>query len=644
MDALTKPVAQRESLYSTPDAGFTLDQNLISQWLSWKLIYVDGSNEDRETAWLRLMDCLLRRAVTLDLSGLNLTELPKDLPLFILALNVDKNQLTALPDDLPADLTLISAEQNWLTHLPKTLPDNLQELNVSINQLSALSGNLPKSLIRLYANNNQLTQLPDTLPDSLQVLSVSRNDLNELPARLPAGLCVLEVTENILSQPPATLPAGINSLNLARNMLIRGPSLWPPRLKTLNLSNNRLTVMPENLPDTLVDLNISNNPINELTLADPQRFTALRLLDISRTSLRPISSNIWQLPAQCNIVVESNFIVNRLMHGFDAFIASSGSRGPRFIINPLHYNHPTPHPTLAEAAAYWYPPARRTGVRRAWNVIARNNVDSSIELTKFLHYLAGSIHEKALPGFRSYMRARLDQWTHKPALLHQAMLVAHEATTTCEDRITLTLKEIEKGELVFNIEQGAYDKDLPALVTRGRVIYRQEKLQHIAVNRINAYPQSDAVEVYLAYLVKLNKRLALNSHINRIRFYYLSELRQKDIDSAEHEVKQEENSEFVPWLLRWSPWDGVMNRMDPTGYAQMLAWREETLENTYQQRLQSRLAELALRPDAPLADDAAVQLGKTVIDEIETECRLPLLRQLLGDRRQLALIEPFWRQ
>lgn len=618
------------------------DDSLKEHWRAWSDIYADGSNESRDIAFMRLLECLRLGSATLDLSGLCLTELPKKLPPCINELIADNNQLTELPPELPSGLKKISIENNWLCRLPDDLPPGLIKLKVSANQLQELPASLPPNLAKLYANNNQITQLPDTLPDSIIELMVIRNDLSTLPETLPVELKILDAKQNVLLKLPDNLPNKLKSLNLAHNMLLNVDINWPPSLEKLTLSHNRLTSLPNNLPSTLLELSVHDNQLTVETLPDFQRLSALCFIDLGRNFLRDVPDTIMYLMPTCTIFLENNLFTDSVRERINASSLSLNYNGPQIMFSLEQYGVRVSVPALHEVVTRWCPPQSKDKICQLWQDIASENNALSIHFAQFLLKLSDSIYSIIIPDFKQYIGQWLDRMAAIPDLRQQIMLIAQEAAESCGDRLALTLNDMEKAQVIYDIEHGRYDNDTQALITRAREMYRHEKLQKLAIARTNAEPKTDAIEIYLAYQVKLNKALALNSPIKQMQFFHLSGLTAKDIEQAETQIKQQENSEFTSWLLLWSPWQQAMGRLDPQNHAQMLATRQSALKFIYSQRLQQQLDTLQWRHDARLTEDAIAVIGKQLSDEIEIECRLPYLWIFLAARNQLALIDPIW--
>lgn len=114
--------------------GKSIDSNqgddLRQKWAVWSE-RATGLGQCRESALIRLLDCQKRNALSLDLGGLGLTELP-DLPAGIEELNAGNNALTAL-FVIPSGLKRLDVSHNLLEYLP-SVPSTVEELNLANNK------------------------------------------------------------------------------------------------------------------------------------------------------------------------------------------------------------------------------------------------------------------------------------------------------------------------------------------------------------------------------------------------------------------------------------------------------------------------------------------------------------------------------
>ena len=156
----------------------------------------------------RISDCYSHGGTILDLSNLsflNLTTLPDNLPTDLHTLDCYRNNLTTLPNNLPKNLHTLNCYGNNLTTLPNNLPKNLKVLYCSKNSLTTIPNNLPVNLHTLHCYGNNLTTLPNNLPNNLKVLNCSRNNLTTIPNNLPTNLHTLYCSENNLTILPIEL-------------------------------------------------------------------------------------------------------------------------------------------------------------------------------------------------------------------------------------------------------------------------------------------------------------------------------------------------------------------------------------------------------------------------------------------------------
>jgi internalin A len=179
-------------------------------------------------------------AKSLDLSGMDLTELPEEIRLLtnLEALNLFNNKLTSLPDSIRQlnQLQLLFLNDNHLTSLPESIGEfcQLQQLEVNNNELTSLTNSIGQlnHLKILYLGKNQLTSLPDSIGElnQLQKIILNDNKLTYLPDSIGKlnQLQELDLRSNQLT----TIPDSIGQLS---------------QLQTLELSQNRLTSLPESI-------------------------------------------------------------------------------------------------------------------------------------------------------------------------------------------------------------------------------------------------------------------------------------------------------------------------------------------------------------------------------------------------------------
>ncbi|EOX8556817.1 TPA_asm: E3 ubiquitin--protein ligase [Salmonella enterica] len=424
-------------------------------------------------------------------------------------LNVGESGLTTLPDCLPAHITKLIIPHNNLTRLP-ALPPGLRLLSVSGNPLTRLPA-LPSGLWSLAVNNTQLTRLP-VLPPGLQLLTVTDTQLTNLPA-LPPGLQMLLVRNNPLTSLPA-LPSGLQTLWVTNSQLSSLPTL-PPGLRSLWAYHNRLTRLPESLIhlSSEATVHLESNPLSERTLQT--------LLDIT---------------------------------------SAPDYSGPTIHFNMAGASAPREARALHLATADWLTPAREgeTAPADRWQMFGQE--DNAAAFSLLLDRLSETENFKKDAGFKAQISSWLTELAEDEELRARTFVMATEATSSCEDRITFFLHQMRNVQLVHNAEKGEYDDNLAALVAAGREMFRLGKLEQIAREKVRTLALVDELEVWLAYQNKLKKPLGLTSVTAEMRFFDVSGVTVTDLQAAELQVKAAEKSEFREWILQWGPLHSVLER------------------------------------------------------------------------------------
>ncbi|EGH2241056.1 type III secretion system effector E3 ubiquitin transferase SspH2 [Salmonella enterica] len=556
-------------------------------------------------------------------------------------LNVGESGLTALPDCLPTHITtLVIPHNNYLTSLP-TLPSGLEVLTVEDNQLTSLPS-LPAELELLTVSGNQLTSLPP-LPAGLQTLSVSGNQLTSLPP-LPAGLQTLLVAGNQLTSLPP-LPAGLRRLLVAGNQLTSLPPL-PAGLQVLSVSDNQLTSLPllpaglelltldrnpqlarlPPLPEGLQTLSVDANP--QLTRL-PALPSGLQRLYARNNQLTRLPESITGLSSEAIVNLYGNPLSERTLQALQNITSAPGYSGPRILFDMAGASAPREARALHLAAADWLVPAREGEPAPAdrWHMFGQE--DNAAAFSLFLDRLGETENCIKDAGFKAQISSWLVQLAEDEALRAKTFAMATEATASCQDRVTLALHQMKNVQLVHDAEKGQYDNNLAALVATGREMFRLEKLEQIAREKVRTLALVDEIEVWLAYQNKLKKSLGLTSVTAEMRFFRISGVTVSDLQAAELQVKAAEKSEFREWILQWGPLHSMLERKAPERVNALREKQISDYEETYR-----TLSDTELRPSGLVGNtDAERTIGaramesakKTFLDGLR-----PLVEEMLG--------------
>ncbi|EPB8584511.1 NEL-type E3 ubiquitin ligase domain-containing protein [Salmonella enterica subsp. enterica serovar Cerro] len=475
----------------------------------------------------------------------------------------------------------LNVGESGLTALPDCLPAHITTLVIPHNNYLTSLPTLPSGLEVLTVEDNQLTSLPP-LPSGLEVLTVEDNQLTSLPP-LPAGLVVLTVSGNQLTSLPP-LPAGLQTLSVDANpQLARLPAL-PSGLQRLYARNNQLTRLPESITGLSSEaiVNLYGNPLSERTLQALQNITS-----------------------------------------------APGYSGPRILFDMAGASAPREARALHLAAADWLVPAREGEPAPAdrWHMFGQE--DNAAAFSLFLDRLGETENCIKDAGFKAQISSWLVQLAEDEALRAKTFAMATEATASCQDRVTLALHQMKNVQLVHDAEKGQYDNNLAALVATGRKMFRLEKLEQIAREKVRTLALVDEIEVWLAYQNKLKKSLGLTSVTAEMRFFRISGVTVSDLQAAELQVKAAEKSEFREWILQWGPLHSMLERKAPERVNALREKQISDYEETYR-----TLSDTELRPSGLVGNtDAERTIGaramesakKTFLDGLR-----PLVEEMLG--------------
>ncbi|EAO4574161.1 E3 ubiquitin--protein ligase [Salmonella enterica] len=466
--------------------------------------------------------------------------------------------------------------------------------------LTTLPDHLPPHITTLFIPGNNLTSLP-ALPSGLRELSVSYNQLTSLPP-LPSGLWKLSVFNNQLASLPP-LPSGLQTLWAYRNQLPSLPAL-PPGLRDLSVSHNQLASLPE-LPSGLQELAVSHNRLTRLP------------------------ESIISLPSYARVNLEGNPLSERTLQTLRDITSAPDYSGPRIRFDMAGPSVPREARALHLAVADWLTPEREGEPDPADSWHASGQEDNAAAFSLFLDRLRETENFEKDAGFKAQISSWLALLAEDDVLRAKTFAMATEATSSCQDRVTLALHQMKNVQLVHNAEKGVYDNNLPGLVSTGREMFRMEMLERIAREKARTLALVDEIEIYLAYQNKLKKPLGLSSVTAKMRFFGVSGVTASDLRSAERQVKAAEKREFSEWILQWGPLHSVLERKEPERFNALREKQISDYEDTYQM-----LSDTELKPFGLVGNtDAERTIGVRAMESAKKEFLnglRPFVEEMLG--------------
>ncbi|ENU8120695.1 NEL-type E3 ubiquitin ligase domain-containing protein [Salmonella enterica] len=252
--------------------------------------------------------------------------------------------------------------------------------------------------------------------------------------------------------------------------------------------------------------------------------------------------------------------------------------------------------------------------------------DNAVAFSLVLDRLSETENFEKDTGFKAQISSWLTQLAEDDVLRAKTFAMAVEATSSCEDRVTLALHQMKNVQQIHNAEKGVYDNNLPGLVSTGREMFRLAKLEQISREKVRTLALVDEIEVYLAHQNKLKESLELTSVTAEMRFFGVSGVTVSDLQAAELQVKAAENSEFSEWILQRGPLHSVLERKEPERFNALREKQISDYQDTYQM-----LSDTELKPSGLVGNtDAERTIGVRAMERAK-KAFLDGLRSLVDE-------------
>lgn len=466
-----------------------------------------------------------------------------------------------------------------------------------------------------------ISSLPDYLPPSLDRIHIDSVPLISLP-EFPHGMSSLSMASTLVTSLPP-LPDTLTSLAVSHTPLANLPPL-PDTLTWMNISGTSLTELP-NLPGRLKMLFIEIPTLTRL----PEVPNGLTRMMVNNTSITSLPESITSLSSNANVDISNNPLSARTLQALEAMTRTPGYSGPRIQFSMSGPSAPQEASALHLAVAGWLEQAKEGEPAPAdrWQSFGQEHNAAAFGL--FLDELKKNKNFRDDSGFKAQTASWLTQLAEDDELRTKTFSMATEATSSCEDRVTLALNQMKNVQLVHNAEKGKYDNNLPELVSAGREMFRLEKLEQIARNKVSTLHFVDEIEVYLGYQNKLKEPLELNSVTKEMRWFGVSHITKSDLEAAEREVKAAENSQFSEWTLKWTPIRSMVERTYPEDWAALGEKKVSEYDDSYR-----TLSDAELKPAGLVGDaDAERAIGARALESAEQaflDDLRPLVDKMLG--------------
>ena len=431
------------------------------------------------------------------------------------------------------------------------------------------------------------------LGEPIYTLNLRGFGLRSLPDCLPPGLEKLIVDRNPLTHLPA-LPESLKELSASDCALVALPARLPRSLRYVVATGNNLAQLPDELPPTLVRLNLTHN-----------RLTAA-------------ADSLFGLTPECAVNLEGNPLSDGAVVALEQRCNRADYAGPRILFDMARHR-PVLVARSGQGITEWAP-----DLGPAWQAFEREA--GAPEFDRFLHRLAQTPC-RGSESFREDARAWLAQLGQDAPLRAHTFAISQGASASCDDRVLLAFNDMKKAQINAEVAGGAFDHQIGRLIDLARGMFRLDQLEKIARQKVARLNFVDEIEVYLAFQVKLKPVLDLPTQVDDMRFFNIACVSDHDLAQATQQVIEAEQAGFLKYLAcDWQPWQSVLERVEPTGFAQMNEQLIDAMDAPFQARLAGRLAALGLGHDP----DAERLLGVEIKNELALQVQGAYTRDFLS--------------
>jgi Leucine-rich repeat (LRR) protein len=361
-----------------------------------------------------------------------------------------------------------------------------------------------------------------------------------------------------------------------------------PRLQELSLNFNQLTRIPdsignlsslqrvylfsnalESLPPLLNNehlrqlsiVGINNNPITQQlnTSASRSQFSRIR------------EPNTEHLPQRSTIGINSNPITSELN------TSASRSQFSQIRVPATQ--------SLMKNVEEWSSIDSQS-IQNSWSKIAEDeNVN---HFNAWLQRLSATIDAKG-----SHLRGRItDLLTEMTLLLSEDrvdearnyLAITQEANSSCNDRIAMTLNQLEQLKIVHSAERDKYS--LSELKALGREMFANDLVMDICVQRAAATKDEgniEDIEAYLDLQGRVKSKLNLQLGHTKMDYQAHSPFSREEVKDAVKSIKQtlDDKESVHMFLAKWEPMRCYINNRNPNDIQAITADFEKRADNCY---------------------------------------------------------------
>ncbi len=192
--------------------------------------------------------------------------------------------------------------------------------------------------------------------------------------------------------------------------------------------------------------------------------------------------------------------------------------------------------------------------------------DQASTLKKFLERLTGTAdyeNKASRPVLAQRVINVIALLGEDNQIREEAMRRINDAMSSCDDRVTLALDDLETLRALISAENMAAENNDPReLRTLGLQMMRLDEVKKIAQDHMKTLSWVDEIEVELAFQIGVRKQLELPGSTQYMLFREYAHVSDQHIDKAVEQIKENcSEDKLDAYLVQWAPWQKYQRKM-----------------------------------------------------------------------------------
>ena len=236
--------------------------------------------------------------------------------------------------------------------------------------------------------------------------------------------------------------------------------------------------------------------------------------------------------------------------------------------------------------------------------------DQADDLVCYLGRLTGTAdyqNQTSRPVLAQRVMAVMSLLAGNDRVRETALRHIHDALSSCDDRITLALDDLETLQLLISAETLAFEnRDPGELKALGLQMMRLDAVKRFARDHMKTLSWVDAIEVELAFQIGVRQQLDLPGSTQHMIFRGCANVSDQDIANAVQHVNTYcSETQLEVYLAQWAPWQKFQRLLAAPSFDQLASTTVASIDDCFFCRKKTK--KMVMLSDVHLDYDALVK-------------------------------------